>query len=836
MAICLLTNSEEHAYQVLRTLRTSSIAAIVELLTPLLHIDPVAKLPPELTSQIFSYLPPSVLLEASKVSKSWRARTLDSRLWKQKFLSEGWVLDRAEITKFEKNYYGQENGSKSLSRKAETLDGEPRAKKRVTSREEGGAMILHDGFRGSQSQGQASHSIPGRSESQDDVMSGVEVQRSPDTYGGLEWTRSADLGGTSIGVEPMLTDEGSSSDIDVGYQDPLVLPVGEKSVRVNYHHVYKQRRRLEENWIAGRYKSFQLPHRDHPEEAHSECVYTVQYSGKYLVSGSRDRTLRIWDLDTQRLIRRPLSGHNGSVLCLQFDERPQEDVIVSGSSDTDVIIWQFSTGKMLKRIPNAHSESVLNLKFDHRYLVTCSKDKMIKVWNRHSLRPGDINYPIKGARGGAKFPSYILDLTRMDSPRDMEQHFTPEQLAPVPEYSLIMRIDSHSAAVNAVHIHRDELVSASGDRDVKVFNIRTGVNTALCKGHNKGIACVQYDGKRIVSGSSDDTIRIFDPISQAEIACLQGHTKLVRTVQAAYGDQPGAEEDLEQEARAVDEAFMEASRRDDISANTSRHRVSRERNAGSRRPQDIMALGAKLPPGGGGSPWARIVSGSYDETVIIWRKANDGCWIPGHRLKQADALKAAGGPLLARSERQNLAQIAAQQAAQQAQAGNHLHHQQLAMAAAPLAAANGGANAIAPVNAPLNAAPAVQAPNTNPTLWPQVISLLSSTDPCNRVNRIQGFGLPHPLQQPIQQNAAAHPLQNQNQNQPPLQGPPHIPVVNMALPIHLPHHPQNARVFKLQFDARRIICCSQDPKIVGWDFANEDEGIIECSKFFGPPT
>ena len=828
----LLTNSEEHAYQVLRTLRTSSIAAIVELLTPLLHIDPVAKLPPELTSQIFSYLPPSVLLEASKVSKSWRARTLDSRLWKQKFLSEGWVLDRAEITKFEKNYYGQENGSKSLSRKAESQDGEPRAKKRATSREQAGAMILYDGSRRSQSQGQASNSIASRSESQDDVMSGVEVQRSPDAYGGSEWTRSTDLVGTSIGAEPMLTDEGSSSDIDAAYQDPLVLPVGEKSVRVNYHHVYKQRRRLEENWSAGRYKSFQLPHRDHPEEAHSECVYTVQYSGKYLVSGSRDRTLRIWDLDTQRLIRRPLSGHNGSVLCLQFDERPQEDVIVSGSSDTDVIVWQFSTGKMLKRIPNAHSESVLNLKFDHRYLVTCSKDKMIKVWNRQSLRPGDMNYPIKGARGGAKFPSYILDLTRMDSPRDMEQHFTPEQLVPVPEYSLIMRIDSHSAAVNAVHIHRDELVSASGDRDVKVFNIRTGVNTALCKGHNKGIACVQYDGKRIVSGSSDDTIRIFDPISQAEIACLQGHTKLVRTVQAAYGDQPGTEEDLEQEARAVDEAFIEASRRDDISANTSRHRVSRDRNAGSRRPQDIMALGAKLPPGGGGSPWARIVSGSYDETVIIWRKANDGRWIPGHRLKQADALRAAGGPLLARSERQNLAQIAAQQAAQQAQAGHHAQHQQLAMAAAPLAAATGGANVITPLNPPLNAASAVQATNANPTLWPQVISLLPNTISYNRVNRFQGFGLPHPLQQPVQQHAAAHP----HQNQPPLNGPPQIPVVNMALPMHLQHHPQNARVFKLQFDARRIICCSQDPKIVGWDFANEDEEIIECSKFFGPPT
>lgn len=737
----ILICSSEFAYQILRTLRTSSIAAIVEQLTPLLHIDPVAALAPELTSLIFSYLSPSVLLEASKVSKAWRARTLDSRLWRDKFLSEGWMLDRKEISQFENNYYSQENGSKSLSRKAESQDGEPKAKKRAMSRENSGNATFSGVSPQQQAHDQASSSSQGRVDYRDTEMEGLEVQPSSSAPGRSEWAGFSNLTTPSMYAEPMSTDGGSTSDqsihtpsSDTGsvFQDPLVFPVSEKTVRVNFHHVYKQRRRLEENWAAGRYKSFQLPHKDHPEEAHSECVYTVQYSGRYLVSGSRDKTLRIWNLDTQRLIRRPLSGHNGSVLCLQFDDRPQEDIIVSGSSDTDVIVWQFSTGKLVKRISNAHNESVLNLKFDHRYLVTCSKDKMIKVWNRHAIRPGDDRYPIKGVRGGAKFPSYILDLNRMTDPRDFEQYFTAEELAAIPEFSLIMRIDSHSAAVNAVHIYRDELVSASGDRDVKVFNIRTGVNTALCKGHNKGIACVQFDGKRIVSGSSDDTIRIFDPISQAEVACLQGHTKLVRTVQAAFGDQPGTEEDLEQEAKETDKAFLEANRRGDVAANISRQRVSRERNAGSRRPQDIMALGAKLPPGGGGSPWARIISGSYDETVIIWRKAQDGRWVIGHRLKQADALRAAGGPLVARSERQNyaahlMAQHAIQQATQQGQAA--LPHQ-LTIAATATASTAGATTSTAAAAAGAVPAPgmhpapnppaAIPFPNQNQPPWPQV--------------------------------------------------------------------------------------------------------------------
>ena len=674
----------------------------MELLTPLLHIDPLLRLPPEITSQIFSYLHPAALLEASRVSKAWRARTLDSRLWRQKYRSEGWALDLVEVSNFEKNYKLPKMTQKNLSRKADS-QGEGRSQKKrardanmlpsLSSPATNSAFLTRQ-----ESDGDALEDTRHNSDLLlDEEMRGDRAQFpmfSPDSraisFDRMD-TQSSSRSGEESSSRP--DDQQSSTDAasndsqqehDLMPNDPLVIPVSSNSIRLNYHQVYKQKRKLEDNWTAGRFQSFQLPHRDHAEEAHSECVYTIQYSGKYLVSGSRDKTLRIWDLDTQRLVRRPLSGHKGSVLCLQFDASPEEDLVVSGSSDTDVILWQFSTGNILRKIKNAHSESVLSLKFDRRFLVTCSKDKMIKVWNRKELRPGDKNYPIRGVEGGAKFPSYIIDLTRIPAPSDMGQHLTPEQLEPIKEYSLIMRIDSHSAAVNAVHIYKDQLVSASGDRLVKVFNIHTGVNTTICKGHNKGIACVQYDGKRIVSGSSDDTIRIFDPQSQAQVECLRGHSKLVRTIQASFGDCPGAEEDLDLEARESDRRYFEARRKGEIPSSSVRPHRSRERNSTLRRAEDVMVIGAKLPQGGGGGRWARIVSGSYDETVIIWRKTPDGSWMPAHKLQQAEALRAAGPPLLARSARQEhaarfAAQHAVQQVVQQQQQGQHhqahAHHQ-----------------------------------------------------------------------------------------------------------------------------------------------------------------
>lgn len=40
------------------------------------------------------------------------------------------------------------------------------------------------------------------------------------------------------------------------------------------------------------------------------------------------------------------------------------------------------------------------------------------------------------------------------------------------------------------------------------------------------------------------------------------------------------------------------------------------------------------------------------------------------------------------------------------------------------------------------------------------------------------------------------------------------------------------RIYKLQFDARRIICCSQTSVIVGWDFCNGDPELEEVARFF----
>ena len=811
--------SLELAYTILRTLRTSSMAAIVDRLHPILHLDPVMFLPPELTFEIFSYLPPQCLLTASTISRAWRARALDSRLWKELYGQEGWAVERQEVRQFENAMAPAQPAPKvgSESRQAQVSPPAPalEQQQRQTGLFGGGSAT----FLSPKGNGSAMHSTgnsqPGTARpetprvetrqtpthpQEDEVMEDVGTQTSPSAIqstGRQSWDLQS-----PHAVSPSSSKRQSQAFTSGPPVAPsLTIPASIGQRKLNWQYLYKQRRKLEDNWTLGRYVTFRLPHPDHQSEGHAECVYTLQYFGKYLVSGSRDKSLRIWDLDTKRLVRKPLYGHNGSVLCLQFDPSEDEDIIISGSSDTDVIAWRFSTGEKIKKIRHAHAESVLNLRFDKRYLITCSKDKTINVWNRSQLEARDDDFPSGASNppsGGAVFPAHILSMAGTPSLGADARLNKATRHGPLPRFSLLMTLHGHNAAVNAIQVHGDQIVSASGDRTIKIWSLQSGACIMTIPGHSKGIACVQFDGRRIVSGSSDNTVKIFDRTTGAEVACLLGHQYLVRTVQAGFGDVRGSEEDEQAEAREVDRTYFKAKVTGQVDDGVL-SRKGKVRNAGSKDPRQITAFGANLPPGGGGSRWGRIVSGSYDETVIIWKRDAEGKWVVGHRLRQAETARPTGnltfaGPTNAPPTLPN------QTNGTQGHTGPN------------------GANALAGGTAGVLTAQQVHLQQqllqatANNQLLQMTINHHAQNNPGQALT-------PQQLQAQLQAQQQAHAMMHNANN------------------IHANHshatvHGGNSRVFKLQFDARRVICCSQDPRIMGWDFANGDAGIAEASKFF----
>ncbi|VDK65740.1 unnamed protein product [Cylicostephanus goldi] len=96
--------------------------------------------------------------------------------------------------------------------------------------------------------------------------------------------------------------------------------------------------------------------------------------------------------------------------------------VLTGSSDATVRVWDVATGECLNTLIH-HCEAVLHLRFNDGIMVTCSKDRSIAVWD-------------------------------MVSPR---------------EINLRRVLVGHRAAVNVVDFDDRYIVSASGDRTIKVL-------------------------------------------------------------------------------------------------------------------------------------------------------------------------------------------------------------------------------------------------------------------------------------------------------------------------------------------------------------------------------
>ncbi|KAJ9640716.1 hypothetical protein H2204_003005 [Knufia peltigerae] len=873
----------EIAYEVLRTLRTSNIAAVVDRLTPLLHMDPVEKLPAEITGSIFSYLDANTLLTASLASRTWRARVMDPMLWLALYKNQGWLYDKKEVDAFEHAHNSLVRHE--FKRARGQTHGQPLLKKRATSDwlESRPRKVSADVSSWREQHGMVEADTDTRSEPDDQEMQDApnSIQNSPQRPNKRSSSESED----EMDYKPEPTNTKDEDNKAIDNPDPpakssLTVTDSGGRDRLNWLHLYMQRQKLEHNWTRGLYTTFELPHPDHPNEAHTECVYTIQFFGKWLVSGSRDKTLRVWDLETRRLRGKPLVGHSQSVLCLQFDPTEDQDVIISGSSDASVVIWRFSTGQKIHEIPSAHEESVLNLRFDKRYLVTCSKDRRIKIWNRQALTATDEDYPKVERTGTARVPSYIVNTTDME-PSLLEARMANGTIRALKPYMLLLTLEGHNAAVNAIQIIGDLIVSASGDRLIKVWNAKNGRVLRTLQGHQKGIACVQFDGKRIVSGSSDNTVRIYDPTTGAEVAELKGHHNLVRTIQAGFGDLPGSDDDNDSQARAAERQFLADLASGKVIDDRNFLREVRHGDHGSSR----LAFGSKLPPGGGGSKWGRIVSGSYDQTIIIWRKNAEGHWVIGKQLFQHPFSHTS--PTTIRMRRvaravvaDNAADPTGQPATNPFQATGNLgpggpahpgvmSASQIVQQAVgtSFASLGAGLSNVMGVGRLLN--PPITGPQNGINLNSNFAASASiSGTPQTIANAVVAHtqaAMSQAVQQALNQavqtshgqttgsqsQAPQSVASNQHQPNPAalVQLPPAVqqaPAPNQqqqvapAPPVAHGQHPEHlpssvSRVFKLQFDARRIVCCSQDSRIVGWDFANGDADVIEASKYFIGP-
>jgi len=138
------------------------------------------------------------------------------------------------------------------------------------------------------------------------------------------------------------------------------------------------------DFITGKLKKeFKYQSEDPPKfMMHKETVLCLNFSkdSEYLVSGSQDCKVKVWQIKTGKCLRRFEKAHTEGVTSVCFSK--ETSTVLSGSFDMTVRIHGLKSGKTLK-IFRGHTSYVNDAIFtsDGRSVISCSSDGTIKIWD-----------------------------------------------------------------------------------------------------------------------------------------------------------------------------------------------------------------------------------------------------------------------------------------------------------------------------------------------------------------------------------------------------------------------------------------------------------------------
>jgi WD40 repeat protein len=256
-------------------------------------------------------------------------------------------------------------------------------------------------------------------------------------------------------------------------------------------------------------------------KGHTKSVTSVCFSpdGRYVLSGSDDKTIRLWGIANSKELKR-FEGHTSTVTNVCFS--PDGRYVLSGSDDKTIRLWSIENSKELKRF-EGHNVTVNSVCFspDGRYILSGSgnfwslegstllppKDNSIRFWN------------IESGKEIKRFEGHTKEVTSVCFSPDGRYALSGSVDETIRFWEIktgkeIRKFEGHTSGVAFVCFSSDGryLLSRSSDKTIRLWEIKTGKEIRKFEGHNNYITsvCFSPDGRYVLSGSVDNTIRLWD--------------------------------------------------------------------------------------------------------------------------------------------------------------------------------------------------------------------------------------------------------------------------------------------------------------------------------------
>lgn len=225
---------------------------------------------------------------------------------------------------------------------------------------------------------------------------------------------------------------------------------------------------------------------------------TFSKNGRYIISASQDKTLRLWNPHSGAAVKTYQGAHNQEVNDVKiFQDNAR---FASCGGDKQFFIWDVTTGQVNRKFVG-HDRKVNSLAMgpNEDVLISASHDKTVRFWD---LR----------ARGKA-----------------------------------IQTLTEASDSVLCVSVHGDQVISGSVDGAVRQYDVRRGQLTVDELRQPVGSLAVSNDGQCLLCSTLDSKIRLLERETGNELASYEGHVnrrfKVQSTLDPSDGFVVGGSED-----------------------------------------------------------------------------------------------------------------------------------------------------------------------------------------------------------------------------------------------------------------------------------------------------
>jgi WD40 repeat protein len=242
-------------------------------------------------------------------------------------------------------------------------------------------------------------------------------------------------------------------------------------------------------------------------------VFAIALSpdGKKVVSGSEDHVVRLWDIDTGKVIAK-WTGHTETVNSVCWNQDVGRVVTGSGADGT-VRVWDVESGKTVLVIRTRFSRFWIGAVIyspDATMIATSNHDgskEFIKIWDANT---GKLVTNLKGHEEKVTCLAWTVD-GRMLISGSFDNSIRTWDAA---TWQQITVLTGHTNYVFGIAISPNGciLASASWDQTARLWNLENGQPIGLPLQHQRDVNCVSFstDGELLVTGCDDQNAYTWD--------------------------------------------------------------------------------------------------------------------------------------------------------------------------------------------------------------------------------------------------------------------------------------------------------------------------------------